>query len=396
MFSFYKTGAHESAPLGEWGLYYWHLDYSHGFIKRSLIGAIFQGIVHDQSDATIAKVLQTHAVTFWVFVSIMAVLFSQRVLDARERSERTNLIGLGVLFFLSPLVSGLGYTIGFVDIFLFLFFIIAVSLFRQKHYFIGVLVATTAPFIHEGFVFLWGGFIFILFIDWLLEGRPKSNIYLVFLACLPIIADVCVVCLSDHTAANLTIDAFPFGAGVKNILKEQQFGFSVMETLQVNHDRITHNPVHYLLLLIYSTLPAFALAAYSFFHPFYRAHRMLIGLRCFIPVFLTLLITFVGYDWSRLMSWTCLTASVVLLFPPMKSEEELISVKKPDMKKYPAHNAYKIILAAMTVCYFFWPSLWLQDRWERDGIKINENYANYSFLKESIPDKLLIHILNRS
>src|SRR5271157_3202917 len=158
-----------------WGLPFWQVTYGDGFIRRGLVGTIFQGLVGDLSSAAQGRAVVTIAHALLVAL-ILAFAAWIGILAARATST-THALALGLLALPivgSSLFPTLAFTPGYLDVVMLGFALGSAALLARGWVLPAGIVAAIAPFIHEMFVDLW---IPLAVLGWALvrrggDGRP--------------------------------------------------------------------------------------------------------------------------------------------------------------------------------------------------------------------------------
>jgi hypothetical protein len=136
--------------------FYWRFSYAHGFIKRGLLGTLFQPLLWLFSFDQLKPAIVAAHVT--VCLGII-VLFQRLFASTIRREPRTDSRGVLVLAFLclmsTELLPVLAHDTGNADAWLIGLTLAGFWLVLDARYRTAAFIAIAGPLVHEGFVFLW-------------------------------------------------------------------------------------------------------------------------------------------------------------------------------------------------------------------------------------------------
>jgi hypothetical protein len=139
-----------------WGRPFWDVTYSSGFIRRGLVGTIFQGLFNGAGDGTQAHAIVAVTVTVALLVlggvALWLGLLAARA-PSRDNALRITLITLPIVA--SSLFAMLVFATGYLDGVLLLVTGGAAALLSRGHLWSAVALGCLAPFVHELSVYLW-------------------------------------------------------------------------------------------------------------------------------------------------------------------------------------------------------------------------------------------------
>ncbi len=216
-----------------WGLPFWQVTYGDGFIRRALVGTIFQGVAGGASQAAQARAVATIAHLLLV-VLIIAFAAWLAVLCARATST-THALALGLLALPivgSSLFPTMAFTPGYLDAVMLLFALGAAALLARGSIVAAGALAALAPFVHEMFLYLW---IPLAVLGWAIlhrqgQRRPRWQDLAALAA--PFVTGIVVVAASSASDARREIDQHATGTAVfKLTLLHQQFGQTLSSAL---------------------------------------------------------------------------------------------------------------------------------------------------------------------
>jgi hypothetical protein len=279
--------------LNQLGDPYFFFSYSDGFIKRGLVGHIFNTIYPGASpEATRNGALWSFFVTSMLIVALIEV-WVWRV--ARKW------IALFALFAASQFLPTLGYDAGYLDAYIYVLAIVAYMAFAGDRLMIAAVVGFVGPFVHESFVFLW--LPLAILAVWRGGLRPVHALALG----VPILSALIVYFGHSQAAAIAQVNAAPLGDPIKRTMICCQFGFTLTAITQVMWHLISAHAVNYIIALVIYTLPS-ALIALCYAPQ--RKDRIALLLATYAPALNTL----VAWDLSRFLVVTSLSAIIGVLF----------------------------------------------------------------------------------
>jgi hypothetical protein len=216
-----------------WGLPLWQVTYHSGFIRRGLVGTVFQGLFGGLSETRQASLVVALAHVM-LLVLILAFAAWLAVLAYRAPSP-THAIAFGLLalpIIGSSLFPTMAFTPGYLDSLMLLFAIATAALLARRQLWAAGCVAAIAPFAHEMFVYFWIPLaVFGFFVAQRRDLRRPLWATLVPLG-LPFIAGLVVVAATSAAAAQREIDQRVTGTAIfKVTLLKQQFGQTLSSAL---------------------------------------------------------------------------------------------------------------------------------------------------------------------
>ena len=282
-----------SYQLNPWGDPYFFFSYADGFIKRGLVGHIFNTIYPGASpEATRAIALLSCTVASLLIVALLMLWFWQAA---------RGWIVLFALFAASQFLPTLGYDTGYLDAYVYALAIIASMALAGDKLVIVVIVGLLGPVVHESFVFLW------LSLAILAVWRGGIRLGHVAALCTPILSTLIVYFGHSQAAAIAQVNAAPLSDSIKDVFIKWQFGYRMTAIPRVMYREISTNIVNYIIALAFYTLPA-ALIALSYATQ--RKDRIALLLATYAPA----LISLVAWDLSRFLVATSLSATIGVLF----------------------------------------------------------------------------------
>jgi hypothetical protein len=216
-----------------WGLPLWQVTYDDGFIRRGLVGAIFQGLGGGLSAAAQARAVVTIAhVLLLVLVLTFAVWIG--LLAARATSTM-HALALGLLALPivgSSLFPTMAFTPGYLDVVMLIFALGSAALLARGWILAAGVIAAIAPFIHEMFVVLW---VPLAVLGWAVlcrRGDRRPGLQAILGLAAPFVTTLVVVTASSASAARVEIARHVTGTSTfKLTLLHQQFTQTLSSTL---------------------------------------------------------------------------------------------------------------------------------------------------------------------
>jgi len=216
-----------------WGLPFWQVTYGDGFIRRALVGTIFQGLAGGSSAATQARTVVTVA-HILLFVLILAFAAWLAVLTARATSP-THALALGLValpIIGSSLFPTMAFTPGYLDVVMLLFALGSAALLARGWIVPAGAVAAIAPFVHEMFMYLW---LPLAVLGWAIlrrQGQRRPRWLDLAALAAPFVTGLIVVAASSASDARQEIAQQATGsAAFKLTLLQQQFGQTLSSAL---------------------------------------------------------------------------------------------------------------------------------------------------------------------
>lgn len=304
---------------------YWVLGYRHGFIRRGLVGTIFQALVGR------AAVPEQHAWILRVHVLITLAMLSGLLLwafrAARGASARVRVFvatGSAAL-----LLSQFGPTVfslaGYVDVILLALATATAALVDRQRYWAAGVLGAVGPFVHDGFLFPWLAVL-------LLAVRPvdasallprvwdkRRALELAPLA-LPVLASAFVIVAHSRSALDQSMAEVPaMDAGVRDSFFRYQYGLSTSGALEIMIGKYKAMPEQVALSAAMFLPPTVVIAACAV--AIDRASRKAAALYAAMVSLAPLSILLVAWDLSRFLLWSAHAAFLLLLSNARRARE---------------------------------------------------------------------------
>jgi hypothetical protein len=295
---------------------YWSLTYRHGFIRRGLVGTIFQWFAGTRDEALEKQqilVLHTLAVLALFGACVAWGVHEHR----RARDERTRLAletGLAALL-LGQALPTLGLVAGYLDVYVFLVVLAGAWLAARGRLIEAAVVGSMGPFVHDGFVFAWAAVLAAYFVS-----RPAT-----WRKSLPLLAPVAttalVLLLHSKHAADLAIADLVTTPFVRDSFRANQFGLSTGDALRTMGHHFAEQPEQFALCALYFLPPSLVLAWCAAVADSHERARSLRFARAFATTLAPCSILVVAWDLSRFLCWSAIGGAVALLTAASRGDE---------------------------------------------------------------------------
>jgi len=184
-----------------WGRPFWEVTYSSGFIRRGLVGTIFQGLFGGLPFATQTDlVIQVTMVVALALLVGLATWLAMLVARAPTRANALRLTLISLPIAGSALFSMLVFTTGYLDGILLLFAAACAVLMARGHLWPAVALGCIAPVVHELFIYMWVP-LAVFGYSVLARRNPERSLRVLIPAlCAPALAALLVVTLPSRSA----------------------------------------------------------------------------------------------------------------------------------------------------------------------------------------------------
>jgi hypothetical protein len=218
----------------KWGRPFWEVTYRDGFIRRGLLGSVFQALYGSHTFQQQSVLIMEFSLLVVVALLVgFAIWLAILVYEAPTRSHALRIVLLALPLIGSALFPTLIYDTGYVDGFILLIAFACTALLARQHLWSAVCIASLTPLIHEMFLFLWVP-IAIFGYHAVQEGHPRQSRRVIIPALLlPFLSTALVVGLSSSAATKSEIDKYVVGTTTfKAELTVGQFGQSFSAALR--------------------------------------------------------------------------------------------------------------------------------------------------------------------
>ncbi len=209
-----------------WGRPFWDVTYGSGFIRRGLVGTIFQAVFGSASYATQTGLVI--AITVTVAIGLLcglAMWVAILVARASSRGNAVRLVLLSLPIVASSLFSMLIFTTGYLDGLLLAITAVAAVLLARGWLWPAVAVACVAPFVHELSAYLWVPVAVFGYSAISRRVPPRRQWETVIALCLPLVVAIAITRVGSRTAVQHQITAHVQGTpGFKATLFHWEFG----------------------------------------------------------------------------------------------------------------------------------------------------------------------------
>jgi hypothetical protein len=297
--------------------FYWLFSYRHGFVKRGLLGTLFQPLLSLFSFEQLKPaIIATHLIVCMAIIVLFHQLFASAIRRERRADSRAVLVLSFFCLMSTQLLPVLAHDTGRADAWLIALTLGGFWLVLHARPGAAAAIAVIGPLVHEGFVFLWSP-VAILLLWSAVTGpaRAGSRAWKMVLAALPVA--VALLAAGAHSRAALTrlMDAWPASDAIKSGHQVYTFG----QTLQSSfaHMRDLEFPGHwdnFATVVTFFLVPNVLLiwtAGYCFWRRWTSPLATL--LVATTAMLAPLAVVLIGWDLSRFLCWTTVGAGVALI-----------------------------------------------------------------------------------
>lgn len=243
--------------LQGWGEYLWEVNYSHGFVKRGLLGhflGIAGGDLQPQMRAGAAVLL--YRVTFTCFFSAIVCWSLREILrGTADGAIPVVPTGLFLSLLFTPLWPTLAWLVGYPDLFLMCAVLLGFLAWQSNRLALLASIVVAGPAMHEGFVFLWSTVCLLAFATTLHSHSRLAMKTLCVTSVLPAISFVVVRFLHDNDALTAALNAAHFSdRSMVKPLYDGQFNQQPWQMLEIMMGKFALHSDTVLLVGIYSCL----------------------------------------------------------------------------------------------------------------------------------------------
>jgi len=324
----------------DWGKVNWYASYDDGFMRRGLMGTIFQGMFGNLPEAEYTKVIVDQH-TF--FVVALAGLTIGGLFFAAQKSQRP----LAILIAACVLAAGqvwshLAYVVGYLDPQVLMVVALATGAIAMGRSSVGALIAAIGPLIHEQFLFYWGPVAAaqaLLVLGSKSNGRDRTQefpeLQFVLLIAPMLVTTALVMFMHSDESARAAVAATPVGPEVKDGLLRQHFGQTVSSATSYMFLLWSRNfDSGVMALVVYSgpvlILSLLTLAAF----PNARNRRAIIG-ALVIGSLGCLSILLLAWDLSRFASMATIMWAAITVLIAARAENPATVAAEPEADEEP-------------------------------------------------------------
>ena len=295
-----------------WG--YWAISYRHGFIRRGLVGTIFQSMATDMRDEEQQRVVVQIHLCLAVALAVGLLVWSLQLRIGSSPRVRA-LLGTGtVAVFLSALLPTVVGMPGYLDVCILLISCSAAYLaFRRRLVAAGAL-AMVGPFVHDAFIFLWLPVLWCTLSEGLASPDRRRAILRSAPLALPLVSTLLVLTLHSNGALLRSLDELP--VQWRHI---REFQMPLREALARMYRMNADNPHQLALAAAFFVWPAAVAAACAVgIAPGRLRYRVLMAAGATLSPCATLL---VAWDLSRFLVWSSYGAFLALCWSARAARE---------------------------------------------------------------------------
>jgi hypothetical protein len=217
-------GFHRTALV--WGRPFWEVTYSSGFIRRGLVGTVFQGLFGGLTFGTQTDlVIEITMVVALALLVGLATWLALLVANAPTRANALRLTLISLPIVGSALFSMLVFTTGYLDGILLLFAAACAVLMARGHLWPAVVLGCLAPVVHELFIYMWIPLAVFGYSVLARRNPDRPMRVLIPALCAPVLAALVVVSLPSRTTTARELATHVTGsAQYKATLLHWEFG----------------------------------------------------------------------------------------------------------------------------------------------------------------------------
>jgi hypothetical protein len=317
-----------AVPRGVSNLFlpYWRITYAHGYVRRGLLGTVFQffagGFPPNEQE------MQVFAVHVLALTALLAgvVLEAARLWRAALPRTRLLLATGTATFLLSRFVLTVANCGGYPDVILLLIALLAYALLARGRLAPALALATVAPFIHEAFVFLWAPVALLSLAS--KEGSTVERARHAALLALPGLAAVAAVKLHSDAALHASMATFPISPADRDAVLRFAYGLSIGEAFEATTRGYREHPLNVVLGVLWVLPYSAAIAACAVSLGQGRSRRRAVvtaALATLVPCAIGL----IAWDFSRFLVWSTFGAELALLAAAESAGRERAATEPP-------------------------------------------------------------------
>jgi len=280
-----------------WGVYNWWVTYDHGFIKRALIGTIFQWFVDDANVETSLKliVIQHYIMAGLLLIGLLAVAYRMMV----HSDHWFQIACIWLVFFSCQFLPTAAYNTGYLDIHLWLIFGLALWAMWRRLYWLAMLAGVIGPLVHESYVFLWlGAIVLAVWRYWI--GRRDFGFVAATVLC-PIFVTLIIVAFHSPSAVAAELARAPIDAEMRDFLLAVQFGQTMPSAFLYMMTLYRQHPENSLIGAVYFLIPTIVIIMAAAASWRCHAHRRSAIVALMFASLAPLSILLFAWDYSRFL-----------------------------------------------------------------------------------------------
>lgn len=349
-----------------WGVYFWLLDYQHGFIMRGGWGSLMSPFIDLKSGNRILDFVQAVHLSF-IAILIAALAVIHRI-GLTSQTDRALYLSFWVLFAVSQFIPHVAFHIGYVDLYLFLCMILSVYLLVRGWLLALALVGLLAPLMHELFVFLWLPVGLLALWKYREELIVNKLLAIKVLAVIstPFISYLLITLFHSSEAVRQELLASPLDAKTVRVLLDFQFSqgpegaFSVMWKKYV---ALSHREVLAFAFHMMPTCLMIAAATFCFKRKYidWKLRSIVLTVASLLP----LLVLLFAWDLSRFLVISSLSALLSFyLINQEQGRNEMSDLSQRALLTrklwlYAVVPAITVVYLAAPLCYAFFENMFI-------------------------------------
>lgn len=217
-----------------WGLYLWEVTYKYGFIKRGLIGAIYNYLQPGRDLSGLNNTV-AHLSLGCLFALCAGLIFAcRRIFSRNSTCLRATYYLLASALFLSPAWSNLAWIAGYPDLFIVILAFLGLFVLTKRHpsWHLAWIIAAVGPLAHEMFLFLWPSVIILKYLQIQCKPERDAPLKLFILFLIPIASYSFLSVAHSNESAFLSLDSsILIPKDTLDELKKYQFGQTLFSSM---------------------------------------------------------------------------------------------------------------------------------------------------------------------
>lgn len=301
------------STIQELGWPYWAIDYRHGYIRRALVGTLFQ--FFDRSADVAVRRAHVLAVHHLVFVALLVgfIAVARRAAAGTSARTRRALTAGTAIVLLSELVPTIGSVAAYLDVIILALVLAAFHAMSTGRTTLAAVIGVVGPVVHDAFVFLWLPLVVVAVGRFVESSRPRRLGALRWVGA-PFVSAAVSLQLHSKSAVPLALADVPTSEGVREIFDRYQFGLGTREAFAIIVGKVSTIVDQVYLAGAWFLLPAMAIALWaSYMEPRSRRSRLVRVSLLVATVLSPCLVLLVAWDLSRFLVWSAFGAYVALV-----------------------------------------------------------------------------------
>lgn len=225
---------------------YWLINYSHGFVRRALIGELVSFVADQRNTEAVLSA------AVYVHVGACALLLIALWEWLRNVATGALPIAIFAVFAASQFWPTQAYDVGFLDVYAYLLVLGAALASLAGNWMLVGAIGFVGPFLHEQFVFIW--LALAVLVIWQHKRSPVALL-------MPAVATAIVYFAADKRVDMAAIMSLPLSQILKDAFVAYFSSPTLMLNLHIIYWEVTNNLTNFLIAGAFFTLPAAVMIA---------------------------------------------------------------------------------------------------------------------------------------